>query len=182
MGLMPAFALPDATRWFCVHTKPRAEALALENLQRQSFECFLPRIRRSVLVAGRRRLAVEALFPRYLFLRADPQQQSLAPIRSTTGALGLVRFANQPGEVPPALIERLRADSDADGVIVPPTFKFQAGDAVAVLDGALAGLRGVYMQPRGPDRALVLLEMLGAMQKVLLPLEALQKTQPACLA
>ena len=33
-------------RWYCVHTKPRAEAQALEHLQRQGFECLLPRLQR----------------------------------------------------------------------------------------------------------------------------------------
>jgi hypothetical protein len=31
--------------WHVVHTKPRAEARALENLERQGFEVFLPMIR-----------------------------------------------------------------------------------------------------------------------------------------
>ena len=30
--------------WHVVHTKPRAEARALENLERQGFEVFLPMI------------------------------------------------------------------------------------------------------------------------------------------
>ena len=41
-------------RWYCVHTRPRAEAQAREHLQRQGFEVFLPRLRRSVLRGGRR--------------------------------------------------------------------------------------------------------------------------------
>ena len=81
----------ESAHWYCVHTKPRAEALALEHLQRQAFECLLPRIQHSVLRGGRRQRVVEPLFPRYLFLRANPEQQSLAAVRSTRGALGLVR-------------------------------------------------------------------------------------------
>ena len=66
--------------WYCVHTKPRAEALALEHLQRQAFECLLPRIQHSVLRGGRRLRVIEPLFPRYLFLRANPAQPSLSLI------------------------------------------------------------------------------------------------------
>ena len=33
-----------SARWYCVHSKPRSEAVALQNLQRQGFECLLPRI------------------------------------------------------------------------------------------------------------------------------------------
>ena len=28
--------------WYLVHTKPRQEGLALENLERQGYECYLP--------------------------------------------------------------------------------------------------------------------------------------------
>ena len=38
--------VPSGQRWYCVQTKPRTEARALENLERQAFECLLPRIRR----------------------------------------------------------------------------------------------------------------------------------------
>ncbi|MBS0465459.1 MAG: transcription/translation regulatory transformer protein RfaH, partial [Proteobacteria bacterium] len=71
--------------WYCVHSKPRAETLAAEHLLRQGYECFLPRILRRVALprAGRSRCVVEPLFPRYLFVQADPNVQSLAAIRST---------------------------------------------------------------------------------------------------
>lgn len=169
-----------SARWYCVHSKPRSEAVALQNLQRQGFECLLPRIARDEVRAGRRRTLIEPLFPGYLFLRADPARQSLAPVRSTVGALGLVRFGNQPGEVPQRLIERICADADADGLIVPARDKLQPGDAVDVRWGAFAGLRGVYLQPRGEQRAIVLLELLGSVQRVLLPCDDLQKLPAAC--
>ncbi|MBS0457763.1 MAG: hypothetical protein JSS44_10590 [Proteobacteria bacterium] len=162
--------------WYCVRSKPRAETLAVEHLQRQGYECFLPRIaRRSVLARlGRPRAVIEPLFPRYLFVRADPNVQSLAAIRSTRGAVGLVRFAGEPARVADDLIKRLRRDADAQGVIVRSVPDFQRGDAVRVLDGPFAGLRGVYAQPRGEDRAVVLLQLLGGQQRVLLNATVLQ--------
>jgi len=172
----------ESAHWYCVHTKPRAEALALEHLQRQAFECLLPRIQHSVLRGGRRQRVVEPLFPRYLFLRANPELQSLAAVRSTRGALGLVRFANLPGIVPQSLIDCLHRDSDAQGVIVHTDTRPQPGDGVTVIAGALAGLRGVYAQMRGDQRAEVLLHLLGGAQRVLLPQESLQKAEPAALA
>ena len=108
--------------WYCVHTKPRAEAQALEHLQRQGFECLLPRLQRTTLRNGRRHTGVEALFPRYLFLHADAQTTSLAPVRSTQGAVGLVRTAGLPATVPDEFIERLQADANAD--LQHGTFRF----------------------------------------------------------
>ena len=58
----------------------------------------------------------------------------------------------------------------------------QPGDGVTVIAGALAGLRGVYAQMRGDQRAEVLLHLLGGAQRWLLPQESLQKAEPAALA
>ena len=58
----------------------------------------------------------------------------------------------------------------------------QPGDAVTVIAGALAGLRGVYWQMRGDQRAEVLLQLLGGAQRVLLAQESLQKAGPAQLS
>lgn len=169
----------SAARWYCIHTKPRAEQQAFEHLQRQAFECFLPRIARTVIKAGRRQSVVEPLFPRYLFLRANTAHQSLAPIRSTRGALGVVRFANQPGEVPQDLIERLQHDAGHEGVITVPETTPKRGDTVTVLTGVFAGLRGLYAELCGQHRAIVLLQLLGGTQRVVLPLDELHIAQPA---
>lgn len=161
-------------RWYCVHTRPRAEAQALEHLRRQGFEVFLPRLRRSVLRAGRRQLVTEALFPRYLFLRADGDCTSLAPVRSTRGAVGLVRTAGEPASVPDEFIARLLADADAEGLITLPERRLLPGEPVLVTEGPLAGLQGIYTQAQSEHRALVLLEILGGSQSVTLPTYVLQ--------
>ena len=181
MSLLSAVQPAGTAHWYCVHTKPRAEAQALEHLQRQAFECLLLRIQRNVLRGGRRQHVVEPLFPRYLFLRANPELQSLAAVRSTRGALGLVRFANLPGIVPQSLIDCLQRDADAQGVIVQADSRPQPGDNVTVITGTLAGLCGVYSQARGDQRAIVLLQLLGGAQRVLLPQESLQKCEAAKL-
>ena len=160
--------------WYCVHTKPRAEAQALEHLQRQGFECLLPRLQRTTLRNGRRHTAVEALFPRYLFLRADTEATSLAPVRSTKGAVGLGRTAGLPATVPDDFIERLRADAKTDGVITLPERRPLPGERVAITAGPLAGLQGIYTQAQGVQRALVLLEILGGAQSVTLPNHVLE--------
>lgn len=168
--------------WYCVQTKPQSEATARGNLQRQGFECLLPRLRRTVLRSGRRRTVLEPLFPRYLFLCADPDVTSLAPVRSTRGVVGLVRTAGLPATVPYEFIQSLRADVDSDGVITLPERRLHPGERITITDGPLAGLKGLYAKPQGDERALVLLEILGGTQGVTLPLYLLQPTGSACAA
>lgn len=167
---------PSASHWYCVQTKPRAEARALEHLERQQFCCLLPRIRRPAPAARlhRHKTVIEPLFPRYLFLRADPSHQSLAPIRSTCGVIGLVRFANQPARVPDDIVARLKLDAGPDGVIEPQSVAFRPGDPVYIVDGPFLGLPAVYAQSSGEQRAVVLLTLMGRQRHVQLSLDALQ--------
>lgn len=167
----------DAFRWFCVQTKPRAEAEAETQLVRQDFSVFLPRLRaRRPRPARGVATVVEPLFPRYLFLGADPYRQSLASVRSTRGVTGLVRFGGEPATVPTRLIEALMAQADANAIIDTPPETFTPGERVRVVDGPLAGLLAVYREPLGAARAVVLLELLGQPQPVSLPWSWLCKT------
>ena len=66
--------------WFAVVTKPRQEQIALENLQRQDYECFLPLAENPYQRRSKKQI-IEPLFPRYLFLNAIATIQNLAPVR-----------------------------------------------------------------------------------------------------
>ena len=52
------------SNWYLIHTKIRQERVALENLERQGFECFLPQINTEKLRRGALQVVQEALFPR----------------------------------------------------------------------------------------------------------------------
>jgi len=154
-------------RWYAVCCKPRQEAVAEENLLRQGFHTYLPRIR----IRQRRRKqwidAVEVLFPRYIFIRLDPEQRSTATVRSTRGVVGMVRFGGQPAIVPDAVMDALREREDAaSGMHEDKRPLFNAGEAVKLVDGPLAGMEGVFTQTDGEKRVIVLLELLGKANKV----------------
>src|SRR5450759_2270221 len=93
--------------WYAVCCKPRQEAVAEENLLRQGFHVYLPRIRIRQRRRGQWLDAVEVLFPRYIFIRIDPLRRTTAPVRSTRGVIGLVRFGGQPAVVPDSVMEAL---------------------------------------------------------------------------
>ncbi len=160
--------------WFAVATKPRAEAVALENLQRQGFECLLPRLRRMVRGGGGVKARIECLFPSYLFLHADPQLTSLAPVRSTRGARGLVRFGGVPAEVPDAVIDDiLRRTNQDDGLIHVQVPSLKPGQVVRLTSGCLSGLEAIFLLEHSGDRVRLLLDFLGSQREVLVPREQL---------
>ena len=148
--------------WYVIHTKPRKEALAAENLQRQDFETYLPWIKRISKRGARWVDVVEPLFPRYLFARLDPGSQSVAPIRSTLGVTTLVTFGGQIRAVPDQVIEVLRHSEHAqDGVRIVAQRAFGKGDLVNVASGPFEGLKGVFEATTGRERVAVLLDILG---------------------
>jgi transcriptional antiterminator RfaH len=148
--------------WFAVYTKPRQERIALEHLERQGFHSFLPMAINPYQRRSAKKLRVEPLFPRYLFLNAVPNQQSLGPVRSTRGVSSLVRFGTKLAIVPEAVISMInnRCDKETGLVILEPV-PINIGDKVRVFDGPLAGLEGIFQERKGPIRAVLLMKLLG---------------------
>ena len=154
-------------RWYAVSCKPRQEAVAEENLLRQGFHVYLPRIRIRQRRRGQWIDRVEVLFPRYIFIRIDPQRHSTATVRSTRGAVGLVRFGGQPAVVPDAVMDALKQREDAaSGLHQDKRPLFSTGETVKLVDGPLAGMEGVFTEQDGDKRVIVLLELLGKANKV----------------
>ncbi len=152
--------------WYLVHTKPRQEACALENLTRQGYSCYLPMWRAEKLRKGALAAVDEPLFPRYLFIRLDTDvmAKSWAPIRSTRGVSRLVCFGTEPAKVPDTLIETLRAYEAALRSEMVPLFA--PGERVRITSGPFAGIEGIYQMAEGEQRAIVLIELLAKQVRV----------------
>jgi transcriptional antiterminator RfaH len=157
--------------WYLVHTKPRQELRALENLQRQSFSCLLPML--GVERVRQRRLTVveEPLFPRYLFIELG-EDVNWAPIRSTMGVTNLVRFGSTVAKVPQAVVDELRQQQAARVSQDPARPLFSPGQEVRITSGPFAGLRAVFDIADGDARAMLLIELLS--KQVRLPVEVTQ--------
>ena len=160
--------------WYAVQTKPRQEAIAELNLERQGYQTYLPKI---VLRKRRRdkwKKVVEPLFPRYLFIQVDPNVQSLSMVRSTLGVAALIRFGHLLRPVPDDIIAYLKQQEfESTGRRIDDTCPHQPGDPVQILEGPFAGLNGIFQAATGEERALVLLELLGCQKPITVPLDAI---------
>ena len=160
--------------WYAVQTKPRQETLAADNLTRQGFITYLPLITQRKRRRNQWTHITEALFPRYLFIHADPDQQSLAPVRSTLGVAQLVRFGHLLRPVPDAIIAFLKqAENAQTGTRQDDDWPHQPGDRVEILNGPFAGLNGIFQTATGEERALVLLDLLGRQNPITVPIDAI---------
>jgi len=147
-------------QWFLIHTKPRQEGIALENLDRQGYPCYLPMLPAEKLRQGKLVNIQEPLFPRYLFIQLGQGSttQSWSPIRSTRGVSRLVSFGNEPARVPADLVQMLQ-DHDADRSQDVQTL-FKSGDKVLIQEGPFAGLEAIYQMKDGEGRVMVLIELM----------------------
>ena len=161
--------------WYLIHTKPRQENIALENLQQQGFTCYLPLLNVEKIRRGKLDVVLEALFPRYLFIQLDTalSSQSWTPIRSTKGVNRLVAFGGQPAKVDEALVSHLMRAEETQ----PDRLQkmFAAGDKVQLTHGAFAGLEGIYQMADGESRAMVLIEILSKTVRIAVEPAELQK-------
>jgi transcriptional antiterminator RfaH len=169
---------PDKANWFAVVTKPRQEQIALKNLQRQGYECFLPMAENPYQRRSKKQQQIiEPLFPRYLFLKAIAQHQNLAPVRSTKGVISMVRFGTELAVVPSNIINSIKQRMEKDtGLIKIEPIKIKAGDKVRIFDGPLTGINGVVQEENSNNRALILMELLGRPTKVQVETRFLQRT------
>ena len=144
--------------WYVVHTKPRQEMVALTNLTRQGFECYMPMLKLEKIRQRKTTTVTEPMFPRYLFIRLDTSGsgQSWSPIRSTLGVSQLVRFGGQPAVVDSRLIELLRSREQ----VGQPERLFKAGERVVVADGQFVGIEAIYQTANAESRSMILLDML----------------------
>lgn len=152
-----ALSLP----WYVVHTKVRQEQTACDNLARQGYAVYLPRIKLLKRIRGRQQAQQEPLFPRYLFLQPGSTIHSIAPVRSTLGVATIVRFGQEPAVMRPETINSIRefeacrnAANDED---ISP---FQPGKRVRVAAGPLTGFEGLISDV-SQERVVVLMQLLG---------------------
>ncbi|GGB41290.1 transcription antitermination protein RfaH [Oceanisphaera marina] len=147
-------------KWYLAHCRPREEERALQNLANQDIEAFYPyaevkkRVRRKMVTR------IEALFPGYIFVRADLGMTSSTTIGSTRGVRNLIRFGGGPCEVPDELVYDLMLHCDSDELRDKLSDVPRSGDTVRIEQGPFAGLEAIYQEADGETRAILLLTIL----------------------
>jgi transcriptional antiterminator RfaH len=165
-------------KWHVIHTKVREEFRALENLQNQGFEVFIPTCQVQKKSQGKVKLATEPLFSRYLFIRLSDVSSNWFPIRSTRGVSQLLRFGQttEPVVIPDPVVECLKQRCSQE----EPLHKlFQSGEMLEINSGPFKGFFGFFEKletlPDGLSRAMLLVEILGSVQKLQILLPQLRK-------
>jgi transcriptional antiterminator RfaH len=161
--------IADTSRWYVVHTHPRAEAKAALNLDRQGFTCYLPRYLKRRRHARRVETVEAPLFPRYLFVALDLATQRWWPIRSTFGVSDLVYNGEQPAPIPSGVIQAIKGREDELGFVsLARKQRFAPGETVRIIDGVFSACLGLFEGMADRERVAVLLELLGRKVRVVM--------------
>ena len=163
-----AISDPQA-RWYVVYTRPRDEVRARENLRAQGFHAWLPMLSQRRRRSSGYQDVIAPMFPRYCFLFANAQQQSLGVIRSTRGCSDLVRFNGSPAIVPHNVVDELQHRGSEDGVLTSHDCEWREGQELEITEGPFAGLKAIFQARSSRERADVLIQWLGAWQRATVP-------------
>ncbi len=156
-------------KWYVIHTRPRQEERALENLTRQGYKAWMPWLEVEKIIGGRITKVIEPMFSRYLFIQLDQVTTNWGPIRSTLGVSKLVTFGNQAASISNEFVEILQRTPLQDSKHI-----LKQGDEVEIMQGPLKGVKGIFDQQDGELRAMILIELINQSHKVQVSMQELR--------
>ena len=159
-------------QWYAVHTHARDEMKAMRHLGRQGFEVYLPQLLKRRRHARRTDWVPSPLFPRYLFVRMDPEGMRWRAINSTSGVSYLVCNGDRPTFVPSGIIEEILDRTGDDGMVHINPGPFKKGAPVRITDGAFCDHVGLFECADDQMRVFILLDLMGRQVKVRVAAEA----------
>ena len=166
----------NSRQWYVVHTHPKQEERANENLRSWGVETLHAKLRtrRFNQFTGAPTYLTQPLFPRYLFAKFNAREQ-LPKIRFTRGVHNVVSFGESPAPVAEEIIEIIRARTDENG-FVKANDEFKPGDKVIIGSGPLRNLIGVFEREiKGSDRITILLTAIEYQGRLVVDRELVQR-------
>lgn len=146
--------------WLVFYTKSRQEKKVKELLERGGFEVFLPLQKVMRQWSDRKKVVETPLFNSYLFVYES--EDKITSILQTPGVAWNIRHNDKPAVLHSKELETIKRFLSS-GLLLEsrPLEKFEEGDRVQVIDGALKGMVGVLIKTKEGDKLTVALESIG---------------------
>jgi len=146
--------------WFVVQTKQNQERKAESSLVSQGVECYLPVVEQPA-IKYRNKFHGDILFPRYLFAFFDPEVIHTTKVKNTRGVAGIVNFGGVPAILSESQMADIRKGIDHSIFTEMENHKPEKGEPVEIISGVFESISGIYEEPDGLKRSMVLIELLG---------------------
>jgi transcription termination/antitermination protein NusG len=152
-------------QWYVLHTysgyenkvkksiETRIEALDLTD---RVYEIVVPTQDEIEIRSGQRHTVQKKVFPGYVLVRMEMDDDTWYALRNTPGVTGFVNINNVPVPLPDSEVQKILKGMTAEAPRVK--ISFQVGDTVRITDGPFADFRGEIdeiNQERGKIRVLV---------------------------
>ena len=152
-------------KWFIAQIKPNSYHSAIQNLERQGFETFLPKMEITQRQKNKFLVKNVYVFPGYMFVYFDPHIITWTKINSTYGVSKILAFNKKPSEISSDLILELKIRYEISS---NPTQKekLQKGDSIKFYTGPFTDLIAKIESVDEKNRIWVLLESMGKHQRL----------------
>ncbi len=170
---------PDL-HWHVIWTAPRAEANAIEEIERLGFKTYCPLEKCRPWRRNRREIFERPLFPRYAFVQFDPLEP-WSEICHGDGVVDLLRNDNVPVRLPDGFADNLKHLQQLglfDHTKLPAPFPI-GSQVMLDASGPFAELVGKVRRARSRDRVDVLIKYLNREVLVNVPIMRLSAAQAA---
>jgi transcriptional antiterminator RfaH len=165
------------SHWYVLTSKPREEQRAYDNLSSQGYDVFLPKIAKVIKKKCVKTIALQPLFPNYLFIQLDKQVANFNGIRSTRGVGSFVRFGLNHAVIGNCIIEDIKKSiaGNKQGKSLAELLAYRQGDTVELTQGSLRGLKAIYQVKDGLERSVLMVKMLGQQSQVVVKNQDFEK-------
>ena len=158
-------------KWYIAQIKPNSYQIAIQNLERQGFKTFLPKMEITQREKNKFLVKNVFVFPGYMFVCFDMHSINWTKINSTYGVSKILTFNKKPSEISSDFILALKNRYEIND---NPTRKetLKQGDSIKFFAGPFAELIAKVESVDENNRIWVLLEAMGGYRKL-----KLQKNQ-----
>ena len=152
-------------KWFIAQIKPNSYHSATQNLERQGFETFLPKMEITQRQENKFLVKNVYVFPGYMFVCFDQHTNIWTKINSTYGVSKILAFNKKPSEISSDLILELKNRYEINS---NPTQKekLQKGNSIKFYTGLFADLIAKVESVDEKKRIWILLEAMGGYQRL----------------
>lgn len=154
-------------KFYVIHTKPKQEIRAIENLNMQGFKTWMPFFKKTILFKNKYITKREPFFPGYVFVLLDIIKQDWSKINNTFGVKYLVTIGGCPNEIKLESILTLKKIMMGEYINI--------NDNVQVLSGKLLNKQGKVLKMCSNNRVKLLLETLSVKMTAVLNKKILYK-------
>jgi transcriptional antiterminator RfaH len=160
-------------KWYALYTRPRAEKLVYQRLVEAGIETFLPLQKTYRMWSDRKKLVEKPLLSSYVFVKTHTR--CFPVIYKTNGVVKFVSFEGVPVSIPNNQIDNLRLLINSNAEVEVTSEKYETGDNVEVINGALIGLTGELIKIGSRNRVVVRIDRLDQNLILKIPLAFLKK-------